>query len=83
MIDNCHYHNYQLIQINHRLQDGVREMKRSPLNVVFNQRIELGIPQFSLPVLQLENKALVIVLNLSLRFLGAIKWYLRGALRTT
>ena len=26
-------------------------------------RIELGIPQFSLPVLQLENKALVIVLE--------------------
>ena len=26
-------------------------------------RTELGIPQFSLPVLQLENKALVIVLE--------------------
>ena len=38
MIGNCHYHNYQLIQINHRLQDGVREMKRSPLNIVFNHK---------------------------------------------
>ena len=63
MIGNCHYHNYQLIQINHRLQDGVREMKRRPLTVVFNHEQSQVFHNFSLPVLQLVNKALVIMLE--------------------
>ena len=36
-------------------------------------RTEIGIPQFSLPVLQLENKALVIVLESKPTFSGSYK----------
>ena len=54
-----------------------------PSECCVQPRTEPGIPQFSLPVLQLENKALVIVLESEPTLSRAIKWYLRGALRTT
>ena len=37
--------------------------KAEPSELCIQPQTELGIPQFSLPVLQLENKALVIVLE--------------------
>ena len=46
-------------------------------------RTEPGISQFSLPVLQLENKALVIVLESKPTFSGSYQMVFEGALRTT
>ena len=65
MIDNCHYHNYQLIQINHRLQDSVHEMKRSPLNVVFNHEQSQVFYNLHCQFCNWKksNKALIIVLK--------------------
>ena len=45
-------------------------------------RIEPGIPQFSLTVLQLENKALVIVLESEPTLSGSYQMVFEGALRT-
>ena len=45
-------------------------------------RTEPGIPQFSLPVLQLENKALGIVLESEPTLSGSYQMVLEGALRT-
>ena len=78
------------------LRQHVRD-EAEPFESCVQPRTKPGISQFLLPVLQLENKALVIVLEsvpsslrflraikqyFSLRFLRAIKQYLRGALRT-
>ena len=46
-------------------------------------RTEPGIPQFSFPVLQLENKALVIVLESEPTLSGSYQMVFEGALRTT
>ena len=53
-----------------------------PFERCVQPRTELGIPQFSLPVLQLKNKALVIVLESEPTLSGSYQMILKGALRT-
>jgi len=60
------------------MRDEVRLFKRC-----IQPQIEPSIQQFSLSILQLKNKALMIVLESKPTFLRAIKWCLRGTFRTT
>ena len=53
-------------------------MKWSPLNAEFNPQTELGIPQFSLPVLQLKNKVLVIMLEFEPMLSGSYQMVFEG-----
>ena len=52
--------------------------KAEPFEHCVQLQIELGIPQFSLPVLQLENKALVIVLESEPTFFGSYQMVFEG-----
>ena len=52
--------------------------KAEPSEHCVQPRTELGIPQFSLPVLQLENKALVIVLESEPTLSGSYQMIFEG-----
>ena len=55
--------------------------KAEPSKHCVQPRTELGIPQFTLPVLQLENKALVIVLESEPMLSGSYEMVFKGCFK--